>query len=369
MLGLPGEEDLQTKRSEGLLYITESPDSLDYKAFARALNTEPIGLRTLTVTDIRNDPNIVFDVDLRSTATMKRLSELFARPGLGCRIFLTDLDTSVTRANARLLGAHAVLPTHTKPDAIYAAIEAHFGISSTATARRSIDAGAKALDQGFASLAKDEAFDTAGAENASGLIADAIDDVGINQWLATVRGHHVGTFQHCMLVTATASAFARHTGMRRRDVMTITTAGLLHDIGKASVPLDILDKSGALTPEEMQVMRQHPLTGYDYLARRSDIAKATLRSVRSHHEYLDGTGYPDGLSGQEIDDLTRIVTIADIYGAMVERRAYKPPKSPQEALEVIVAMADAGKLEKALVREFGRIMVPQMAAASSRLAG
>lgn len=354
---------------EGLLYVTENPNSLDYKAFARSLNTEPIGLRTMTNRDIRHDPNVVFDVDLRSTSTMKRLTELFSRPGLGCRIFLTDLDTSVTRANARQLHAHAILPAHTKPDAIYDAIETHFGVSPNAAARRSIDAGAKALDDGFQSLIQDLEFDTAATERACGLIADAIEDIGVNEWLATVRGHHVGTFQHCMLVTATASAFARRTGMRRRDVVTITKAGMLHDIGKASIPLEILDKPGALSPDEIAVMRQHPVIGHDYLSRRSDIDAATLRSVRGHHELLDGTGYPDGLSGSEIDDLTRIITIADIYGAMLERRAYKPPKSPQQALEVIEAMADAGKLEKALVREFGRIMVPQIAEASARKAG
>lgn len=361
---------MPNKRSDQLLYITENPSSLEYRAFARALNTEPLGLRALTADDIKHDPNIVFDVDLRSTTTMKRLTHLFGKPGLGCRIFLTDLDTADTRSNARLLNAHAVLPARTKPDTIYQTIEAHFGVSASASVRRSIDAGAKALDDSFLSLVKDQVFDTIGAENASGLIVDAIDDVGVNQWLTEVRGHHVGTFQHCMLVTAAASAFARQTGMSRRDVVTITTAGLLHDIGKAAVSLDILDKPGALSPEEIRIMRQHPVIGYDYLASRSAVTKATLRCVRGHHEYLDGSGYPDGLAGREIDDLTRIITIADVYGALVERRAYKPPKSPQEALDVITAMAEAGKLEKALVREFGRIMVPQMAApARQRKAG
>ncbi|MNW14286.1 hypothetical protein D3C71_2124650 [compost metagenome] len=77
---------------------------------------------------------------------------------------------------------------------------------------------------------------------------------------------------------------------------------------------------------------------------------------------MDGSGYPDGLRGNEIDDITRIITISDIYAAMTEQRAYKPPKPPREALAVLLALAQAGKVEMALVREFGRITVEKAAA-------
>ncbi len=357
---------MRNLNKRGLIYVTENSSSLEYKAFAKALGTEPLVLRTLTVDDVQSDPNIVFDVDLRSASTMRHLAPLMARRGLGCRIFLVDSETNAVRANTRLLDANYVLPSRTKPDTILRTIEAFFGISPSPTVLRSIDAGVEALDEGFRGLVADKAFDTVGMENASGLIADAIDEAGVNDFMSAVRGHHIGTFQHCMLVTATAAAFARQSGMRRQDVLTITKAGLLHDIGKAAIPLEILDKPGMLDTEEAQTMRQHPVIGYDYLANRSRLSEATLRSVRGHHEYLDGSGYPDGLSGAEIDDITRIITIADVYAALVERRAYKPPKSAQEAMLILNTMADNGKLEAALVREFGRIMTPQLAATPIR---
>lgn len=350
-----------------LLYVTETPNSLEYKTFARELMTEPTGVRSLTEVHLAHDPNIVFDVDLRSTTTMRHLKPLLQRRGLGCRIFLADIEAGVVTANARQLGADAIMSSRSRPDAIFRAIEAHFSVTAGDTVKHSIDAGVEALDDSFRSLVEDQVFDTNGMTNTSGIIADAIDQAGIQEWMNAVRGHHVGTFQHCMLVTATASAFARKSGMRRSDVVTVTAAGLLHDIGKAAIPLDILDKPGVLSSQETQIMRQHPVAGYDYLVRRSKIAPDTLRSVRSHHEYLDGSGYPDGLSGSQIDDLTRIVTIADVYAALVERRAYKAPKTPLEALTVLTAMAEAGKLERALVREFGRIMVP--GSVSQRQAG
>jgi HD-GYP domain-containing protein (c-di-GMP phosphodiesterase class II) len=77
-----------------------------------------------------------------------------------------------------------------------------------------------------------------------------------------------------------------------------------------------------------------------------------LHAVRGHHEYLDGSGYPDGLGGSEIGDLTRILTICDVYGAMIERRAYKPPEPVAGAIAVLDQMAEEGKVELPLVRAF-----------------
>ena len=88
-----------------------------------------------------------------------------------------------------------------------------------------------------------------------------------------------------------------------------------------------------------------------------------LTSVRSHHELLDGKGDPDGLDAPQIDDLTRILTVCDVYAALIERRSYKPARSPAQAMIVMDAMASAGKLETSLVRELGRIMLAPRAAA------
>ncbi|SMQ86246.1 HDIG domain-containing protein [Devosia lucknowensis] len=346
----------------GLLYITENSNSFEYQAFARALGTQPVGIRDVGGEHLRLDPNVVFDVDLRATSSLRKLKGLLARRGTGCRIFMVDPKARIAVSNAESLGADAILEPRCGAEAIHQAIRQHHGIVHAVDVTRSIDAGISALDGGFRSLVRDAVFDTEGMESASGQIIDAIDSAGVDHWMATVRGYHVGTFQHCMLVTATASSFARRLGMRRGDVIKVTAAALVHDIGKSAVPVEILDKNGPLTPEEAQTMRSHPIIGHDYLARRSRIAADALRSVRSHHEYLDGSGYPDGLRGDEIDDITRLVTISDIYAALVERRAYKAPKRPEDAIAVLEALAGAGKLEPALVRAFARITLHKQAA-------
>ena len=349
-------------KANGLLYITENSHSVEYRAFAKALKTEPVGVHGLTQQHVRNDPNIIIDADLRSASTMRKLSGLLAKRGTGCRIVLVDPTVRIANSNAIALGADKILSPRCEPHDIQAALKEHFAFIAGPEVTRSIDVGIAALDGGFRTLLRDEIFDTAGMENASNQIIDAIDSAGVDDWVATVRGYHVGTFQHCMLVTAAAASFARKLGMRRGDVVKVTAAALVHDIGKSAIPLDILDKNGPLTEAEMTTMREHPAIGHGYLAKRSRIAADALGSVRSHQEYLDGSGYPDGLRGDEIDDITRIITICDIYAAMTERRAYKPPKPPAEALAVLEALALAGKVETALVREFHRVMLQDAAA-------
>ena len=97
---------------------------------------------------------------------------------------------------------------------------------------------------------------------------------------------------------------------------------MLHDIGKARIPLAILEKPGPLDENEMAVMRQHPQFGLDALGSVSGIHKEMADVVIHHHEYLDGSGYPHGLRGSEISDLVRMITIADVFAALIDRRMW-----------------------------------------------
>lgn len=219
-----------------------------------------------------------------------------------------------------------------------------------APGRASIASAALALDRLFTGLTVNGTLDVASVEGAADDVAEAVAEVGLAQWLDTVRQYHEGTFQHCLLVTGVLSTFGHKTGMRRKDVMTLTVSGLLHDIGKAEVPTEILDKPGKLTDAEFASIRRHPVAGYEYLRKQNVVDGEILAAVRHHHEYLDGSGYPDGLASAQIGDLTRIMTICDVYGALLERRSYKPPRSPVAALEIIANMAKEGKVEYQLVK-------------------
>jgi len=125
---------------------------------------------------------------------------------------------------------------------------------------------------------------------------------------------------------------------------------MLHDIGKARIPLAILEKPGRLDESEMAVMRKHPEYGLEALGGECGLPSEMLDIVIHHHELLDGSGYPHRLQGKEISDLVRMMTIADIFAALIERRSYKPPMSGEAAYQVLLDMGP--KLDVDLVRAF-----------------
>jgi HD-GYP domain-containing protein (c-di-GMP phosphodiesterase class II) len=131
----------------------------------------------------------------------------------------------------------------------------------------------------------------------------------------------------------------------------MSLAAMLHDIGKARIPLAILEKPSSLTSDEMAAMSKHPEYGLEALKTSPGLSSGLRDIVIHHHEYLDGSGYPHGLRGREISDPVRIVTICDVFGALLERRAYKPPLAPARAYQILLDMGD--KLDSDLVREFG----------------
>src|ERR1700720_2759062 len=136
-------------------------------------------------------------------------------------------------------------------------------------------------------------------------ILKAIKQTSLREWLATVGRHHADSYRHCLFVTGFAVAFAQHLGMREDDQRRLARAALLHDVGKAFVPVAILDKPGVLNVEEMSAIREHPRLGYDALAEQGGFPPEMLDVVLHHHEFLDGTGYPNGLRGDRISDIVR----------------------------------------------------------------
>lgn len=205
----------------------------------------------------------------------------------------------------------------------------------------------------FTSITLGERVDVAGPKEAGRKITNRISEHGLTEWLATVRRHHEGTFQHCLLVTGVAVDFGLSLGFRKIDLERLSTAAMFHDIGKARVPLAILDKPGRLDEDERALVATHPAAGYDVLKGHLDISPEVLDAVRHHHEYLDGSGYPDGLCAENITDIVRVLTISDIFAALIEHRPYKPTTPRAAAYEVLCGMK--GKLDRALVASFKHV--------------
>src|ERR1700728_4549385 len=181
-------------------------------------------------------------------------------------------------------------------------------------------------------------------------ILKAIKHSSLREWLTVVGCHHTDSFRHCLFVTGFAVAFAQHLGMREDDQRRLARAALLHDVGKAFVPVAILDKPGKLTDEETALVREHPRRGFDALSAQGGFPPEMLDVILHHHELLDGSGYPDKLSGSQISDIVRLTTIVDIYAALVENRAYRKPFTHAKAYSIMEEMG--GKLDQHLLQAF-----------------
>jgi putative nucleotidyltransferase with HDIG domain len=181
-------------------------------------------------------------------------------------------------------------------------------------------------------------------------ILRAIKQTSLREWLTAVGRHHTDSYRHCLFVTGFAVAFAQHLGMREDDQRRLTRAALLHDVGKAFIPVAILDKRGKLTDEETRVMRMHPRLGYDALAAEGGFPPEMMDVILHHHEFLDGTGYPNGLRGNKISDIVRLTTIVDIHTALVEQRPYRLAFTHAKAFAIMEDMS--GKLDPHLLQAF-----------------
>lgn len=156
---------------------------------------------------------------------------------------------------------------------------------------------------------------------------------------------------HCQRLAQYATEMGMLLGLPDEDLQALARGGYFHDIGKIALPDAILLKPDALTPEEFALVKEHPVIG-DRLC--GDLRSLTrVRSiVRHHHERLDGSGYPDGLRGDEIPLLAQIIGIVDVYDAITTTRPYRSARSPEEALAALAEEVDRGWRRADLVDVF-----------------
>ncbi|HYZ47884.1 MAG TPA: HD-GYP domain-containing protein, partial [Sphingomonas sp.] len=150
--------------------------------------------------------------------------------------------------------------------------------------------------------------------------------------IAQLKNRHEYTYMHSIAVCALMINLARELRFNENAVREAGMAGLLHDIGKAVMPLEILDKPGALSDNEFGVMKTHPTRGHELLSKSSGVCYNALDVCLRHHERFDGNGYPEGLAGDRLSLFARMGALCDVYDAVTSERAYKRPWTPSEAV-------------------------------------
>ncbi len=186
------------------------------------------------------------------------------------------------------------------------------------------------------------------------------------------RDQHTG--EHCHRMAVYSVALGKAAGVTPAERLALYRGGYLHDIGKISIPDNILFKPGPLTAQEWVVMKRHTIKGEEICRPMKSLA-SVLPIIRHHHERWDGTGYPDGLRGEEIPLLARILQVCDVYDALTSARCYKPAMVHDKAAEVLKEEARRGWRDPEIValfldicrHSFPGIMVPAVRELSGML--
>ncbi len=166
---------------------------------------------------------------------------------------------------------------------------------------------------------------------------------------------------HCERLSKQASDLGEFLGLDEESLVALRRGGFLHDLGKIRVPDEILKKGADLSAAEWEVMKQHPVTG-EAICKPLKSLRLVLPIIRHHHEHWNGSGYPDGLRGDQIPALARILQVVDVYDALRTARPYKPALSHEHSAETMAEEARAGLWDKELVKAFFSMLKEQRAA-------
>lgn len=158
------------------------------------------------------------------------------------------------------------------------------------------------------------------------LVQQLVELVAVNPqaalWLTNLKDRHSHTADHCFNTMVLSVAFGTHLGMPKQTLEELGLGALLHDIGKMRTPVTVLDKPGVLTEDEFDILKKHPLDGYQMLRKQGTFPQITLEIVQLHHERVGGQGYPMGLKGEEIPLHVRVVALTEVYDDISSDRVY-----------------------------------------------
>lgn len=202
----------------------------------------------------------------------------------------------------------------------------------------------------FEAVKKDEAISFGELANACELLAASIEEHGFTGILRILSDYNNTLFLHSLLVCIHLFLFSGAKELGRQERVLMAAGGLLHDIGSAKIPHDLLFKPGTLEPDEFEAIKAHVGHGVECLKKTRDIPATIVDLCWSHHERIDGTGYPRGLKDKEISLPARMLAIVEAYTALTTKSVYRKTRTPHEALEQL--RSPEGHLDQDLLTEF-----------------
>jgi HD-GYP domain-containing protein (c-di-GMP phosphodiesterase class II) len=183
----------------------------------------------------------------------------------------------------------------------------------------------------------------------TGILDDIVNQLLSNKNLTVnlsdIRYTDNYTFSHSVNVAVLSIMTAITLGMRKSELKNLGLGAFLHDLGKVLIPLSILNKQGRLTDNEMEEMKRHPAYGLDLVKTRHLFNGPSLSIILKHHERVNGSGYPQGLTGDEMELYPKICAVTDVYDALVSDRPYRPGFMPHRAMEIIETEAEGYDLQ------------------------
>ena len=159
---------------------------------------------------------------------------------------------------------------------------------------------------------------------------------GVMNYLHLVKKPDEYTYRHSLNVGIITGLLGRWMDYSGQQLKELILAGLMHDIGKTQIPIDVLNKPGKLSPEELELVRKHTTRGYNLIKASKELSAGQAYGILQHHERIDGSGYPLGVPGEKIHPYARIVAVADIFDAMSSERFYQKSVSPFDIVQTLV---------------------------------
>lgn len=203
-------------------------------------------------------------------------------------------------------------------------------------------------------------FISSSAVSSTKKIAETIVDSVLNceehlMDMMEIKSYDNYTYSHSLNVGILGTMIASEIGITRNRLEDLALCALMHDIGKIDIPIEIINKNGPITPSEFEIIKTHPLKGVERLRKCYNLSTEVLPGILSHHEKIDGSGYPYGYSGSQIPLFGRILAVADVYDALTSQRSYRKAWHPKEALEYIIAGSDS-QFDCDLVQVFSHLV-------------